>query len=41
MGASRVNAAMYVPDPSGATVIVKDRAGNDVEQPKQLIRFQR
>ncbi len=38
MGASRVNAAMYVPDPSGATVIVKDRAGNDVEQPKQLIR---
>ena len=38
MGASRVNAAMYVPDPSGATVIGKDRAGNDVEQPKQLIR---
>lgn len=38
MGASRVNAAMYINDPSGATVIVKDMRGNEVEQPKQLIR---
>lgn len=34
MGASRVNAAMYVPDPSGATTV--DARGNEV--PKQLIR---
>ncbi len=34
MGASRVNAALYVPDPSGE--MVKDDAGN--ESPKMIIR---
>lgn len=34
MGASRVNAALYLPDPSGA--MVKDAAGK--ETPKQIIR---
>ena len=34
MGASRVNAALYVPDPTGATTIDKD--GNEV--PKTVIR---
>jgi hypothetical protein len=34
MGASRVNAALYVPDPTGA--MVKDAKGNEV--PKQVIR---
>ena len=38
MGTSRVNAAMYVPDPSGATEKVKDMFGKEVEQPVQLIR---
>ena len=38
MGPSRVNAAMYVPDPSGATEKVKDMFGKEVEQPVQLIR---
>ncbi|MBQ9910329.1 MAG: hypothetical protein IJM50_02410 [Lachnospiraceae bacterium] len=38
MGTSRVNAAMYVPDPSGATEIVKDMFGNEKEQPVQIIR---
>ncbi|MBP5224465.1 MAG: hypothetical protein J6Z38_02640 [Lachnospiraceae bacterium] len=38
MGTSRVNAAMYVPDPSGATEKVKDMFGNETEQPVQVIR---
>lgn len=38
MGASRVNAAMYVPDPSGATVTTTDSNGNEVTSPKQIIR---
>ncbi|MBQ6036273.1 MAG: hypothetical protein IJL43_03080, partial [Lachnospiraceae bacterium] len=33
MGTSRVNAAMYVPDPSGATETVKDMTGKEVVQP--------
>ncbi|MBR3036730.1 MAG: hypothetical protein IKI54_05520 [Lachnospiraceae bacterium] len=38
MGTSRVNAAMYVPDPSGATETVKDMTGKEVIQPVQVIR---
>ena len=38
MGTSRVNAAMYVPDPSGATETVKDMTGKEVVQPVQVIR---